>query len=298
MPKGRIGRYYINYRRRVGEDFSVYMFDSEGIPLTCDETTRKWYYNPVTISQFALKNYNLFTEGNDPERRDLFLKLSRKLLRMAERGVSGSWVWYYKIPIPFYVVDPLWISGMAQGEALSVLLRAYLMTEEDSFIKVAKGAMRSFNLRIDEGGVASTFPDGSLVFEEIPSYPPSCILNGFIFALFGIYDYWRVTGDERVHCLFKEAVRSLKGNLFRYDTGYWSLYDLWQPQRVASYQYHSLHIEQLQTLHRLSGEDQFRRFAEKMARYRKEFKSLFRWLMTKGRGKFISQVNDLSHRFS
>ena len=47
-----------------------------------------------------------------------------------------------------------------------------------------------------------------------------------LYKLWGIYDYWLITKDNKVYQLFKQYVKTIKENLQRYDIGYWSLYEL------------------------------------------------------------------------
>jgi hypothetical protein len=56
--------------------------------------------------------------------------------------------------------------------------------------------------------------------------PPAHILNGFIFALFGLYDYYRVTQDEHALELFNAGIETLRSKLHLYDTGRVTRYDL------------------------------------------------------------------------
>ena len=78
--------------------------------------------------------------------------------------------------------------------------------------------------------------------------------RGGIFALWGVYDVWRALGDEGAGRLFTEAHETLSEHVERWDTGFWSRYDLY-PHRVAnvaSASYHTLHIDQLTALALLS----------------------------------------------
>ena len=55
---------------------------------------------------------------------------------------------------------------------------------------------------------------------------PTHILNGFIWALWGIYDYWLLSSDKNIKILFDKYCDTLSNNIDRYDIGYWSLYEL------------------------------------------------------------------------
>ena len=69
----------------------------------------------------------------------------------------------------------------------------------------------------------------------------------------------------------------MKENLYRYDSGYWSYYDLEYPY-VTDYYYHTIvHIPQLKILFQLSADPFFQKYAEKWQAYIKEpYYSLFK----------------------
>ena len=64
-------------------------------------------------------------------------------------------------------------------------------------------------------------------------------------------------------------MQTLLKNLERYDLGFWSLYEQsgTRLKMVASPFYHQLHIVQLRVMHRLTGENQFARFADRWESY-------------------------------
>ena len=111
---------------------------------------------------------------------------------------------------------------------------------------------------------------GDWWIEEYLTQPPTHILNGFLWALWGVYDYQRLTGDPRAQELWERSLLTLEKNLGRYDTGCWSLYDL-SPTRlrnVASPFYHALHLVQLEVMHRLTGKAFFKEYLERWRGYR------------------------------
>jgi hypothetical protein len=62
------------------------------------------------------------------------------------------------------------------------------------------------------------YVDGSryLWLEEYAQRSPEHTLNGFLFASFGLYDYWLVTGDPTVLQEYRGAMTTLKANVMRY----------------------------------------------------------------------------------
>jgi len=100
------------------------------------------------------------------------------------------------------------------------------------------------------GGARAALGGGPF-FEEYPTEPPSFVLNGGIFALWGCYDVGLGLDDTPAAEDFTAGVDTLAGNIERWDTGYWSLYDLFPHPglpNVASSAYHSLHIMQLRAM--------------------------------------------------
>ena len=110
---------------------------------------------------------------------------------------------------------------------------------------------------------------GNLWFEEYIVSPPTHILNGFIWAAWGVYDYFLATESNTARDLFAQAVRTLRANLNRYDLGFWSLYEQSGTllPMVASPFYHRLHVVQLRVMHRLTGDETFARRADKWEAY-------------------------------
>ena len=150
-----------------------------------------------------------------------------------------------------------------------MLVRAHRESGDIRYIEAAKLALLSFFKPVTEGGVTFTDEHGDLWFEEYLVSPPTHILNGFIWAAWGIYDYFLATQDQAVQELFAAAVQTLLHNLDRYDLGFWSLYEQSGTRlpMVASPFYHQLHILQLRVMHRLTGEEKFGRVAQRWESY-------------------------------
>jgi len=275
-------RYYIDLNRCLGEDFTEYAFDENGIPLNHLYPASGGSYNPITVCQYGLFHFNKFADSGDPSARATFLAQADWLMQTAQPGANHSSVWPYRFDLPFYNITAPWISGMAQGEALSVLVRAFSVSQEKAYLALAHNAWNIFAVTVDQGGVMSRFPDGSPVVEEYPSRGAvTAVLNGFIFAIFGVYDYWKFTGNEEAGRLFGQLIQSLADNLHRYDSGYWSFYELKSPQRLASQAYHRLHVEQLKKLADIASTPQFSQYLNLFRAYQKSMRCKIRWTIHK-----------------
>lgn len=151
----------------------------------------------------------------------------------------------YRFPMPHtYALRPPWHSALAQGEAASLLVRAAGRLGRAGLLELAQ---RTAAPLLSPGSeLVVTTPDGP-VLEEYPTAPHSFVLNGWIIALFGLY-------DVGARDAFDAGVTALVARLHLYDTPIgWSRYDLYPHPltNVASPWYHRFHIELLQTLDRL-----------------------------------------------
>jgi hypothetical protein len=150
-----------------------------------------------------------------------------------------------------------------------VLVRAHSQTKKPEYLEAAQRAFASFLAPVAEGGVSFTDSNGDLWFEEYIVSPPTHILNGFIWAAWGVHDYYLATGENTAKVLFQAAVKTLLKNLSAYDLGFWSLYEQsgTRMKMVASPFYHQLHVAQLRVMHALTGEETFADVASRWESY-------------------------------
>lgn len=263
------------------EDFSEYTYDSNGIPLAQYKPPIGFQYNPITIAQFGLDQFNRFQKSASAENRDNILKAATWLAENYEENSTGGAVWFYHFDLDFYPIKAPWISAMAQGEAISLLLRAASLGNHQKFAEVAERAVIPFQFPIEAGGVCAQFANGALSLEEYPSYPPSHVLNGAIFALFGLYDFLQVRSDSKISEILQTGIQGLSVNLPQYDTGFWSRYDLFPKKRLASPDYHKIHIQLLTSLALISGVPVFQETALRWQDYAESPACRVRWAASK-----------------
>jgi heparosan-N-sulfate-glucuronate 5-epimerase len=187
-----------------------------------------------------------------------------------ETNANGLPVWNHHFDWEYRdMLKAPWYSGLAQGQGISVLVRAHRDSGDAAYLEPAKRAFASFQKPTTTGGVAFTDESGDLWFEEYIVSPPTHILNGFIWALWGVHDYFLATHDHSAQDLVGRGVRTLLHNLDRYDLGFWSLYEQSGTRipMVASRFYHQLHIVQLRAMHRLTGEGKFAEVSDRWECY-------------------------------
>lgn len=156
-----------------------------------------------------------------------------------------------------------WWSAMAQGEALSLFVRLYQETGDQRWKDAADSTWPSLTQPRSQGEPWATMTDeGLLVFEEYAgNLPPLKVLNGHLFAMFGAYDYWRLTGDPAVLSYLDGAATTTLAVMPRLRVPGGVSYYCWQAdcaQRVwQNPTYHVIHSWQLDTVARLTGDTRF-----------------------------------------
>jgi hypothetical protein len=262
-----LGEYYMTFRQKA--DYAG-PFDEAGIPLLDYRGALGRQYNPIAIAQYGLGNCNLYQRTGDSAGRQKFLLVANWLVDHLEPNRRGLAMWMHHFDWEYRdtLVAP-WYSALAQGQGISVLVRAYQETRDEKYMGAAQSAFAAFQRDVADGGVTFTDRAGDLWFEEYVVNPPTHILNGFLWASWGVYDYWLCTGDGMARDLFVRAVRTLVRNLRSFDTGFWSLYEHSGTRlpMLASGFYHSLHITQLKVMAALTGELVFQEYADKWTAY-------------------------------
>ena len=262
-----LGEYYMLFAEKA--DYRG-AFDSSGIPQLDYRGQIGLQYNPIAIAQYGLGNYNLWRRTADPIRKMKFFLAADWLCSHLEQNPNGLFVWNHHFDWEYRdTLRAPWYSALAQGQGISLLVRAHKESLDSRYIDAAQRALASFYQPMDDGGVAFADESGDLWFEEYIVRPPTHILNGFIWASWGVYDYFLATEHPSASQLFSHAVRTMLHNLDRYDLGFWSLYEQSGTRlpMVASPFYHQLHIVQLRAMHRLTGEAKFAQVADRWESY-------------------------------
>jgi hypothetical protein len=284
---GKLGPYYMSFASKA--DYAA-AFDSNGIPLLDYRGALGRHYNPIAIAQYGLANYNLATAAHDDERRSKFLRVADWLIANLEPNQHGVGVWNHHFDWDYRT--PLrapWYSALAQGQGISLLARAASATDDAAYADAARRAFAAFEHTVDRGGVVFIDAEQQPWLEEYIVDPPTHILNGFMWALWGVYDYWLLTQDATAGELFRRCTDTLRQNLASYDTGFWSLYEHSGTRlpMLASPFYHRLHIVQLHVMSWLTDDACFTATAERWQRYAQSSVNRKRALLYKSAFKLI-----------
>lgn len=272
---------YLNCGLYAGSYSSeIFELDETGIPKV--KYGDAFYYNPVTVEDYALKEYGKAVNASVPDQFEQFLYVSDFLRRM--QGEDGAFrypfAWRYYLNKDSY--EPGWISGLAQGEALSVFARAWLVTKEEKWIEAGNKALAFLMRPVSMGGPMSKLDDlhvdlkENIFFQEYISTPNNYTLNGFMCILLGLYDWKEISPPsnekEQAEEAFAKGVFTLKTILPYYDIGGFSAYDLGFKTFKNQYphigiHYHAQHIVLLHALYSITNEPMLKRYEMRWRKY-------------------------------
>ena len=227
-------------------------------------------YNPIAIAQWGLANFNRYVSIRDANAEKKFLSASDWLRDNLERNSANIPVWQHHFDWDYRdTLRAPWYSGLAQGQGISLLLRAAAASGKNDYLDAAQAAFESLSRTTAEGGVLFVDEFQDVWIEEYIVTPPTHILNGFIWALWGVYDYSLTFPTSQARSLFSRCVETLTKNIARYDNGFWSLYEQSGTRlpMVASRFYHQLHIVQLRVMHQLTNLAVFAQTADRWEEY-------------------------------
>lgn len=256
----KIGAYYIDMRPK-----HIYMgeFDLNHIPLLDFDGELKYF--PVTIAQYTLGNFDKFIDTNDKKYFDICENSANWFVNNLEELISNSYGYPNYIDKDIYKLKSPWISSLSQAQAMSVLSRCYTINKKQEYLDICNKLLNTFDTKSADKGLL-TLLNSEYFYEEYPSEIPSYVLNGFIFSLWGLLDFYIVSGSAKALNLYNKGLITLKQNIHLYNISglNWSKYDLYpfKIKDITSIFYHRLHIEQLKAMYLLTNEGIYKTYSE------------------------------------
>ncbi|KQX05557.1 MULTISPECIES: cell wall-binding repeat-containing protein [unclassified Leifsonia] len=247
--------------------------DSTGLRIYLRRDTGARADHPVAYAQYGISALMEYKRTGKKVWLDRAVRHGQRLIDM-HTVRDGGWWYPYSFPWTYYerTISAPWYSGMAQGQALSLFVRLAQQTGDKRWSTAADRTWTSFaQAKSGSAPSSSLVIDNHLYFEEYAGdQPPLLVLNGQIFAMFGLYDYWRYTGNPETARYFTgggttvlERMMPLvrvKGGVSYYCVQVTYCHSpLWQNQT-----YHVIHSWQLDTLARLTGDAAFTTWADRL----------------------------------
>lgn len=242
--------------------------DADGVAIWNWQGRR--YPHPVIYAQHGLDALNTYRLTKKQVWLDRAVSNAQALVDDSIKA-RGALFFQYLHVFPLHgdkadVMRPPWYSGMAQGIALSLFTRLYEQTADAKWLKLADATFASFTAQRTHSAPWVAFVDesGYLWLEEYAKDPPMRVLNGHNFAVFGIWDYARVTGSPRAATLYDAAATTTAHYIGQFRRpGHPSVYSL--RIQVPDEKYHRIHTAQLRMLARMTGDAVFSDWSAKFA---------------------------------
>lgn len=259
--------YSLDYSTHGMMDYYKLKFDPNRIIMMSHyidhDSTETNYYSPVKIAHYALASYNDYLKTNDAKFKAHFERHIKYLVDnyKIHRDIPGMIVWTTPSTNPRYGIEMNYISAIVQGLVLSALSRAFLHFKDDSIKTICENALNVFYLNVEDGGILAKTKWGDL-YEEYPCIPYSHVVNGFIFALIGLYDFYLISDSKRAIELYKKGIKALKKLMPDWYLKNWSKYDLRDissnnPINLCTHHYQCLHADLLKSVYLQTRDEAF-----------------------------------------
>lgn len=205
-------------------------------------------FNPQSVANFVLAAAE--DPGNSPAARRCLMELGGtalvehgELRRVDAPGAASSQALVFPYAFPFSAnpsvptLQPGWVSGLAQGTALSAFAQLNSLTGDGAWLRLGAEVVRSFAIPQDRGGFR-TDDDGVTWFQEYPTSPHSYVLNGHLAAVIALARWADLTGDPQARSLATAGLAGARRLLPSYEVtlpqGVLSSYDLLRGRTPAA----------------------------------------------------------------
>jgi len=214
----------------------IVSFDDQGVPLNTsyiDVENPRLHYYPISIGQYGLATFSAFKRSGDEAKKRQFINIANWFVENLHHDSNLGVYWLTDIPKPEYKVSSPWKSAFVQSRGLSILLRAWQLTGNDEYFKLCHKALLPYTFDITDGGVSAHLKTGNPFYEEYVASQPTMVLDGHLFALFGVYDYLRAVPKSELSYplaeqIFKDGISGLEYWLPKFDLGFWVRFNLCQ----------------------------------------------------------------------
>jgi len=187
--------------------------------------------HPVNAAYYALYNYEKWKDSDYSEDlyKDEFLSASNAIRHHLEYSNIDN---EYEVAVLLYdfdwdyageLIKSPWVSGMAQGMAISVLLREYDITKDEIILRDIKALVNSLTKNSIYFNDLVTVSENGYWIEE---YPPlkndyketrSSVLNGGLLGAYGLIEYYEYTKNPEVYDVVEKIKNKIIIDISKYD---------------------------------------------------------------------------------
>jgi hypothetical protein len=225
-------------------------------------------YHPSYIANNALVYEDSWEKSRNPVYLDGLKNWTHALLERSDTLEDGAVFARFDFAFALHgdkeeTLPVGWHSGLTQGMMLALMVRTAKITGDSVYADAADRIFRSLS-QTTSRRVAHIDSANYYWIDEYPLPQSDLTLNGFAYAVRGLYEYWQWKKTAESERLLREALSTLKhyGPQFR-DPGKVSVYCL--VHRLPVPTYHPIHIELMRDMYRITGDPAFSLLADQLA---------------------------------
>ncbi len=218
---GKIGLY--PFSMDVKADYPGAL-DEHGIPVVYWGVNGEASPSPVNIILYGLGSHDAFIRTQDTRYYEQMICVLHWLQKNSVTLGQGIG-WAYSVDMPVFGLKAPWHSGIVQGFALSLFVRAHQLDGSGIWSEMAYKTWIGFHHPIEKGGFRREVGSG-VIYEEYPSPELDCVFNGMCHALIGLWESWRSDVVREAEMDFTRGLNGLRSHLPQFEFRGWSLYSL------------------------------------------------------------------------
>jgi hypothetical protein len=235
----------------------------------------KLYDHPVGQARYGIDNLESYRATNDVRYLNRAKLQAARLMKNAKKVGNA---WYLPYPFNFklhnqssYTQKAPWYSAMAQGQGVTLFVRLWEITQEQQYRNAADGIFNSFLTVRNAKTPWVVWVDASkrLWLEEYAGPHPDRTINGQLFAVWGLWDYWRLTQDSRAKLLYQGGLTTVVDYYSVWRNKNWVAYYCLAHQHLPQaldQKYHQIVLQQLIHSYTISHDVRLLRLSETLVR--------------------------------
>lgn len=256
--------------RTLSEEQRKTDFDADGLAITNYDGKR--VFHPVDSAWKLMVVADSYEHGQDPRDWEILEKNLKHAIKHSVVDAEGGRWFVYEFDHAhkdMHMRAP-WVSGMSQGMMLSLISRMYDLRPSEELKTYADEIFKTFLKKRTPGEFWVTNPvpcpdDSSLTCVFLEEYPlddrETHVVNGHIYAMLGLHDYYRMTKNPQAKELFEDSAFAIARSFTTYrnpgQPSFYAVSDFGKETWETPTSYHLGVIPELRALTKITGDPLF-----------------------------------------
>lgn len=165
------------------------------------------YYNSVTTCNNAFGCYDQYTKTGNEDYLEMFYANVEWIINYRD---DASFLRYeFDFTHETVTLTEGWTSAMAQGQALALMSIAYHNSGNDRYLQAANEFFVTMHTNNSECWNVYIDENDYLWYEEYPSSDFCHVLNGKLFSMWGLWEYYCISRNDDAKRLLQGAIASI-----------------------------------------------------------------------------------------